>query len=240
MPAGSSPLTRGKPFDRIYTEGRTRLIPAHAGKTLPAALRLQKTWAHPRSRGENRMGGASRWLARGSSPLTRGKPTYNLPNYVGERLIPAHAGKTRRPCGTTRGRRAHPRSRGENLTSSPSSCRHRGSSPLTRGKHGVYAGGSPGIGLIPAHAGKTPTPCGVGVRRGAHPRSRGENTPETEGSATLAGSSPLTRGKRWWSCEGLLAPGLIPAHAGKTRRPCGRSRGSRAHPRSRGENPMWT
>ena len=70
--------------------------------------------AHPRSRGENTVGGSpikARW---GSSPLTRGKLVPVLDEDAVAGLIPAHAGKTARP-----GRRgvavgAHPRSRGEN------------------------------------------------------------------------------------------------------------------------------
>ena len=52
--------------------------------------------------------------------------------------------------------------------------------------------------------------------RGAHPRSRGENSLKLECDAPLSGSSPLTRGKH--------------------RRSLGRSRTPVAHPRSRGEN----
>ena len=56
--------------------------------------------------------------------------------------------------------------------------------------------------------------------------------------ASLAslGSSPLTRGKLWQVISSVISTGLIPAHAGKTRR--GLRAGSRqgAHPRSRGEN----
>ena len=50
------------------------------------------------------------------------------------------------------------------------------------------------------------------------------------------GSSPLTRGKPSRSKRKVMVRGLIPAHAGKTRRgrqPC---ETIRAHPRSRGEN----
>ena len=50
------------------------------------------------------------------------------------------------------------------------------------------------------------------------------------------GSSPLTRGKLG-KCNIMLDnDGLIPAHAGKTSAPCRSRPGSRAHPRSRGEN----
>ena len=50
---GSSPLTRGKPCRWRSVNDRTRLIPAHAGKTMQAAMTLTRDKAHPRSRGEN-------------------------------------------------------------------------------------------------------------------------------------------------------------------------------------------
>ena len=70
----------------------------------------------------------------GSSPLTRGKLHGIREPLALAGLIPAHAGKTvlaaRRPPPP----KAHPRSRGENVPSSPSKRASRGSSPLTRGK----------------------------------------------------------------------------------------------------------
>ena len=52
------------------------------------------------------------------------------------------------------------------------------------------------------------------------------------------GSSPLTRGKPLLRVLVVPATGLIPAHAGKTQRVQIRIRITRAHPRSRGENPI--
>ena len=72
--AGSSPLTRGKrPRARGLHHVR-RLIPAHAGKTYHLSQRSQEPWAHPRSRGENRLDSIQKLVECGSSPLTRGKP----------------------------------------------------------------------------------------------------------------------------------------------------------------------
>ena len=53
---------------------RKGLIPAHAGKTLSSPLALPDAEAHPRSRGENAAHALAEIYARGSSPLTRGKP----------------------------------------------------------------------------------------------------------------------------------------------------------------------
>ena len=93
-PDGSSPLTRGKPQELPNLLDDLGLIPAHAGKTRRGWMISGCRRAHPRSRGEN----ASRdWpliVARGSSPLTRGKPNDVAPPVGDGRLIPAHAGKT--------------------------------------------------------------------------------------------------------------------------------------------------
>ena len=193
---GSSPLTRGKRLD--------------GGKSALRGL------AHPRSRGENYRNPALIWLSRGSSPLTRGKPGW--PRATGQRsgLIPAHAGKTTRAATETVRRRAHPRSRGENILRQSACAGQGGSSPLTRGKLGAVADCLSARGLIPAHAGKTRGSWLAGTATWAHPRSRGENPPRRHRSRPLRGSSPLTRGKRGQVKRSLEATGLIPAHAGKT------------------------
>ena len=72
---GSSPLTRGKPALTAFAPATPRLIPAHAGKTFIWSAPDLKTAAHPRSRGENRRSRPSHLRRRGSSPLTRGKPS---------------------------------------------------------------------------------------------------------------------------------------------------------------------
>ena len=70
---------------------------------------------------------------------------------------------------------AHPRSRGENETTTATTARRSGSSPLTRGKPvGNQLTWDDG-GLIPAHAGKTTHWVATHRVRAAHPRSRGEN-----------------------------------------------------------------
>ena len=92
--SGSSPLTRGKRPLRNVKSLQGRLIPAHAGKTLPIQRRSNPPGAHPRSRGENSGAASKAWVAGGSSPLTRGKLATVLDNQLWIGLIPAHAGKT--------------------------------------------------------------------------------------------------------------------------------------------------
>ena len=71
--SGSSPLTRGKQLIVKHSRERGGLIPAHAGKTTVADSRAERTWAHPRSRGENYNFAHQPAALVGSSPLTRGK-----------------------------------------------------------------------------------------------------------------------------------------------------------------------
>ena len=133
--------------------------------------------------------------------------------------------------------RAHPRSRGENRQILRRFWVAGGSSPLTRGKPFLYARSRSDLGLIPAHAGKTITSTPSHPTLRAHPRSRGENWSNLARSAGEMGSSPLTRGKPFDFRAFALQEGLIPAHAGKTTLRRLRAYLSRAHPRSRGENP---
>ena len=91
---GSSPLTRGKLRLTRFASVRTRLIPAHAGKTVARTSAPETIRAHPRSRGENFKMLYRARVARGSSPLTRGKPILACDANDVEGLIPAHAGKT--------------------------------------------------------------------------------------------------------------------------------------------------
>ena len=172
----------------------------------------------------------------GSSPLTRGKLDGHVAHLDGDRLIPAHAGKTSCACRAAAARAAHPRSRGEN---EPAPLRRGialGSSPLTRGKPLALVPGADHGRLIPAHAGKTRVIHNAVFDLRAHPRSRGENSPYCRTAVARGGSSPLTRGKPRADTRLRRGSGLIPAHAGKTRDEPITTWKRRAHPRSRGEN----
>ena len=233
---GSSPLTRGKLRVRATCPLIVRLIPAHAGKTASRSSSAASTAAHPRSRGENTAAKKLADFNGGSSPLTRGKLKTSCKISICRRLIPAHAGKTRRAPGLRNGTAAHPRSRGENGFLRALVRERDGSSPLTRGKPIIRPQSRRERRLIPAHAGKTDLTFLQRPSVEAHPRSRGENTDGPYGVVPRFGSSPLTRGK----LEGRGAcPSrcrLIPAHAGKTRFLRPPALRSAAHPRSRGEN----
>ena len=153
--SGSSPLTRGKRRRLRVGIERLGLIPAHAGKTGLRPIPVRAEWAHPRSRGENDKQRRAEEQIAGSSPLTRGKQRPRGKARTPSRLIPAHAGKTRRRSRTRRSAWAHPRSRGENGSTTALGVTPEGSSPLTRGKLFGHFHDEEAAGLIPAHAGKT-------------------------------------------------------------------------------------
>ena len=214
--AGSSPLTRGKPWNGLDDNGNPGLIPAHAGKTFYNADALRVYRAHPRSRGENVLPLICSIACRGSSPLTRGKPLRYRDRDYPRGLIPAHAGKTTPSVWPPLPAWAHPRSRGENGLQHAEVTLQEGSSPLTRGKRQGTTYNLPNYGLIPAHAGKTRSRGCLGRSAWAHPRSRGENSSDATPAKDSVGSSPLTRGKPHGRGGPAGEPGLIPAHAGKT------------------------
>ena len=175
-------------------------------------------------------------LGGGSSPRVRGKPPTVGGTGPRRRLIPARAGKTTTPAGKPASSAAHPRACGENP---PGTGRPRspvGSSPRVRGKLEALPAFPDEHGLIPARAGKTVCPFGVGVGVGAHPRACGENDGRTLTGVAVPGSSPRVRGKlRLFEVIGGRR-GLIPARAGKTMSWSIMIRGSSAHPRACGEN----
>ena len=155
-------------------------------------------------------------LARGLSPLTRGKQAASATSGGG---LPVH-----------------PRSRRKNLSTRFVEWLMGGSSPLTRGKRSrrhqeVFARR-----LIPAHAGKTVRTVSESLFSPAHPRSRRENVNFRPPKIFLDDSSPLTQGKRCMILPTGRPVRLIPAHAGKTEARTRTQLPRRAHPRSREEN----
>ena len=234
---GSSPRVRGKRRDPRRRHGRGRLIPACAGKTGAPPRRREGTWAHPRVCGENDLPKGGIDLGLGSSPRVRGKPRRHHERDGGEGLIPACAGKTGRGRGGRTSTPAHPRVCGENPRRCASRSRSTGSSPRVRGKQsgGVLSHG--GLRLIPACAGKTPRRGRSARACAAHPRVCGENQTSSSTTALATGSSPRVRGKLIPRRGKHHVHGLIPACAGKTRRPDRRHPVPWAHPRVCGENP---
>ena len=213
---GSSPRGRGKLHRRRDLIPNRRLIPVWAGKTMADR---SATSSHP-----------------GSSPRGRGKRQAHGLRDADEGLIPAWAGKTLRTGGGRRGRGAHPRVGGENLSAKDTAGRPLGSSPRGRGKRPKAVEANQYRRLIPAWAGKTRTRRRIRRRKTAHPRVGGENRPGAGRRASRSGSSPRGRGKPERRGDDRAQEGLIPAWAGKTMPPRSLRPPARAHPRVGGEN----
>ncbi len=232
--AGSSPLARGGPEHEVGVEQASGLIPARAGRTHPAPTARHTKPAHPRSRGADVMRDGARAQGDGSSPLARGGPTASSPGARSAGLIPARAGRTLSSVIAEGHAPAHPRSRGADDEMDDDVARRWGSSPLARGGHEHVRREPVGDRLIPARAGRTRHRPSSIIRPRAHPRSRGADPSGDPGGGLSAGSSPLARGGRGSGSSALTCTGLIPARAGRTRRPRTKRRRSEAHPRSRG------
>ena len=134
---GSSPHTRGARLIRPVAGRRARIIPAYAGST-PQTVQDQSTLRdHPRIRGEHQVSGETFFEDEGSSPHTRGARQSAEWGQQKARIIPAYAGSTgcraARPCSES----DHPRIRGEHVPAVDPCCWGAGSSPHTRGAHGV-------------------------------------------------------------------------------------------------------
>ena len=172
--------------------------------------------AHPRAGGENCPNHLSTPPDQGSSPRGRGKHCVKLCICLIVRLIPARAGKTPHLSLGWLPQAAHPRAGGENNGAVSLTLSQYGSSPHARGKRSRSESSPP--------------------TKAAHPRMGGENLCYKQVTLVSLGSSPHARGKLNGRVDGNLAPGLIPARAGKTGRkrrwPCL----SAAHPRAGGEN----
>ena len=111
---GTSPHTRGKPWEFDLKSWGERNIPAHAGKTAGIAWHAGMGEEHPRTRGENFGDSMSHSAKDGTSPHTRGKRHGDFGRIQGIRNIPAHAGKTMPMIFMFPFFSEHPRTRGEN------------------------------------------------------------------------------------------------------------------------------
>ena len=111
-PSGSSPLARGLPRARDWSDVCAGIIPARAGFTVGPRDHWRAVPDHPRSRGVYIPGRPVLPTARGSSPLARGLRQVVAVSILRGGIIPARAGFTtaRRKSPNRSG--DHPRSRG--------------------------------------------------------------------------------------------------------------------------------
>ena len=172
---GSSPLVRGKPNERFPEHRQRRIIPACAGQTRHRMRPLRPGTDHPRLCGANIFLYAFMISLSGSSPLVRGKLHDGEIHRITQRIIPACAGQTSRPCRSMPRASDHPRLCGANYAGNGNFFGRYGSSPLVRGKLLGDATSELRIRIIPACAGQT---GGIRAHAGGdsdHPRLCGAN-----------------------------------------------------------------
>ena len=166
----------------------------------------------------------------------RGKREQLVDDRSASRIIPAHAGQTRRGASPRPASPDHPRACGANDLPVLQFTERSGSSPRMRGKHGVERQNRLPDRIIPAHAGQTGCRCWVDGTGSDHPRACGANLqPGREGEAD-AGSSPRMRGKHRRNHGRNRLGRIIPAHAGQTDTGQPRSPSIADHPRACGAN----
>ena len=149
-------------------------------------------------------------------------------------IIPAHAGLTRyRECPSS-GTGDHPRACGAHSFPFPARCFHPGSSPRMRGSQQCQMSLLLRLGIIPAHAGLTPSYTHLLMPSGDHPRACGAHVVFHHIAHWIKGSSPRMRGSRSLYLRARRGSGIIPAHAGLTSAPTARACLTWDHPRACG------
>ena len=168
----------------------------------------------------------------------RGKLAAGLELGFDIRIIPAHAGQTRRFHALDRKRADHPRACGANVQGTVILRAPTGSSPRMRGKRVLHHRAEIAKRIIPAHAGQTKSPSLALDPSSDHPRACGANVADYLSPRFRHGSSPRMRGKHA-SALALTAPvRIIPAHAGQTAHATGTARSKTDHPRACGANSL--
>ena len=152
---------RGKPFITAWARYKTRITPAHAGKTLHSLDTQTQPKDHPRACGENNAVSPNPLKNSGSPPRMRGKPRSIFGNRHADRITPAHAGKTfTQSCALFRAA-DHPRACGENTEIALILPFTIGSPPRMRGKQFRSFVKLCEFRITPAHAGKTKKKCAI-------------------------------------------------------------------------------
>ena len=194
---------------------RERSIPAHAGEPDGRLLREMRTAVYPRPRGGTATAPVQGIIGGGLSPPTRGNRGRARNRTPGRRSIPAHAGEPGSAWDTGAPRAVYPRPRGGTASSAPLPVSAMGLSPPTRGNRGLRRHPPPSRGSIPAHAGEPRNLRRPERGDGVYPRPRGGTTDHALPAGQGGGLSPPTRGNPLYCCQGDIAVGSIPAHAGE-------------------------
>ena len=110
-----------------------------------------------------------------------------------------------------------------------------GSPPRVRGKAFGFPRLIPGLGITPAHAGKSPCSGWGWASRWDHPRACGEKPAAASSRTHTTGSPPRVRGKAGRLAKALAALWITPACAGKSSHPYYTTLPRGDHPRVCGE-----
>ncbi len=152
------------------------------------------------------------------------------------RIIPAHAGQTRRHRVRRKTAADHPRTCGANRCCRSHWASNVGSSPHMRGKP-LYLGLQwHAQRIIPAHAGQTQNCATFSDGNTDHPRTCGANLLVRGELQLRHGSSPHMRGKHQADRPRRRILRIIPAHAGQTPMLLPRPMKNPDHPRTCGAN----
>ena len=146
---------RGKAILRIFAVCIYRITPAHAGKSIQTILSRVRIEDHPRPCGEKPLPARYSQVILGSPPPMRGKELGQLSYDKRIGITPAHAGKRLGALLKNDDIWDHPRPCGEKRISRLITMGQAGSPPPMRGKVVKRVPLILGVGITPAHAGKS-------------------------------------------------------------------------------------
>ena len=171
---GLSPRGRGNQRQPDGTYKRLRSIPAWAGKPVSTRWTCRVFEVYPRVGGETSGTTAPTSRPMGLSPRGRGNHHLEIRVMASFGSIPAWAGKPPRRSPAWPRSRVYPRVGGETQRRLPPLPDRRGLSPRGRGNPALLARQPPGVGSIPAWAGKPSTWRYSSLVRRVYPRVGGE------------------------------------------------------------------
>ena len=218
---------------------RYRSIPACAGETAPRRFGGRWSMVYPRVCGGNHGGSAKITKYRGLSPRVRGKRGQRFDAARERGSIPACAGETSPEFSGRARRRVYPRVCGGNWRDEAPVTRVRGLSPRVRGKLSAFPLSGRNRRSIPACAGETHCPAGIGLPCAVYPRVCGGNATPIAIALNDNGLSPRVRGKRCGNSYPSAGRGSIPACAGETEFPLSTLSRGKVYPRVCGGNACW-
>lgn len=146
---------RGKPINVSAVNGKRRITPAGAGKTVILMVYYELYKDHPRRCGENIFDSAFVFRLVGSPPQVRGKLAQEFTKGYNAGITPAGAGKTELPALLQFPPQDHPRRCGENPHERLQEAVDYGSPPQVRGKPSCCVIFLISLRITPAGAGKT-------------------------------------------------------------------------------------